>query len=391
MRKPLIACLLAAGLTLVVAQGFRPASLGAQSAQSDIHGTWTAELHSGRVFLQVNTAAPPDWNRNGDWNGGWNMGQTFDVSDISGLPGNDDNLTASTVKFELRREAGTLGFEGQFRDGRGAGLFTFAPRDAYVNEMRSLGFKDDLPLWRRYQLAVHDVGPKYVRDLKSEGFNDVTLDQIQRARTHGVTIDYIKAMKAEGFREARLEEFVRTRDHGVTKEYIDGMKQAGFANAPIEDLVRAKDHGVTPDFVKEIKGLGLSAPNLEGYIRLHDHGVRTQLVTEMKTAGYDKLSTEELIRAHDHGVTPAYVKDLAAQGFKNLAIEDVVHSKDHGVTADYIADMREINKNLTLDQLTRLRDHGITPGFVNHAKARGYNTTDPDEWIRLRNTGFRDR
>ena len=39
----------------------------------------------------------------------------------------------------------------------------------------------------------------------------------------------------------------------------------------------------------------------------------------------------------------------------------------------------------------RLRDHGITPGFVNHAKARGYNTTDPDEWIRLRNTGLRDR
>src|SRR5438552_7121057 len=61
---------------------------------TDIHGTWTAELHGGKVFLQVRTSPPPDWNRSGDWDGGWNMGQTFDVSDISGLPGNDEHLTA---------------------------------------------------------------------------------------------------------------------------------------------------------------------------------------------------------------------------------------------------------------------------------------------------------
>jgi hypothetical protein len=103
------------------------------------------------------------------------------------------------------------------------------------------------------------------------------------------------------------------------------------------------------------------------------------------------LSTEQIVKAHDHGVTPAYVRELAAQGFKNVPLEDVIRTKDHGVSADYIADMKEINKNLTLDQLTRLRDHGITPGFVNHAKARGYTTTDPDELIRLKNGGLRDR
>ena len=41
----------------------------------------------------------------------------------------------------MRREAGTLSFDGSFRDGRGAGLFTFGPREAYANEMRSLGFR----------------------------------------------------------------------------------------------------------------------------------------------------------------------------------------------------------------------------------------------------------
>src|SRR5471030_1318018 len=135
---------------------------GRAQAPTDVHGTWTAELHSGKVFLQVRTA-PPDLNRSGDWNGAWNMGQSFPVDDLSGLPANNDQLTAASVKFDLRREAGSLAFEGSFRDGRGAGLFTFAPREAYVGEMRGLGYTDDLPLWRRFQLAVHDVGPKYIR------------------------------------------------------------------------------------------------------------------------------------------------------------------------------------------------------------------------------------
>ena len=93
---------------------------------ADIHGTWTAELRNGRVFLQVRAPAPRDWN--GDrWNSDWSMGQTYPVEEFTGLPANDDQLTASTVKFEMRREAGTLAFEGSFREGRGAGLFGFNP------------------------------------------------------------------------------------------------------------------------------------------------------------------------------------------------------------------------------------------------------------------------
>src|SRR5262249_18713740 len=157
------------------------------AAQNEIHGTWTAELHGGRVFLQVRTSPPADWNRSGNGNGDWSMGQTYPVDELSGLPANDERLTAATVKFDMRREAGSLAFEGAFRAGPAAGLFTFAPRPAYAGEMRSLGFSDDLPLWRMFQLAVNDVGPKYIRELKAEGYDKLTLDQIQRARTHGVT------------------------------------------------------------------------------------------------------------------------------------------------------------------------------------------------------------
>ena len=89
--------------------------LGAQN--TDIGGTWTAELRNAKVFLQVRTAPPKEWN--GDRSGGdWNMGQSFPIEELPGLPSNDDQFSVTNIKFDLRREAGTLAFAGAFRDGR---------------------------------------------------------------------------------------------------------------------------------------------------------------------------------------------------------------------------------------------------------------------------------
>jgi hypothetical protein len=300
------------------------------SAQTAVSGTWTAELHTGKAFLQLRTDPPPDRDRSGDWNGGWSMGQSLELAEIAGLPPNDDHLSATNVKFELRREGGMIAFEGSFRDGRGAGLFTFTPRAEFTAEMRRLGYTEDVPLWQRYQFAVQDVGPKFITALKSEGYDRLTLEQVRRVRNHGVTIDYIRAMKAEGYRATSLEDFVRTRDHGVTAAYIQDMR-----------------------------GLGPTVSTLEGFVRLKDHGV-----------------------------TPAFVREIAAHGFKNVTIEEAVRTKDHGVSGDYIADMKQLGlKDLTLEKIVRLRDHGVTPGFVSHARARGYTPTDADALIRLKNRG----
>ncbi len=212
---------------------------------TDIHGAWTAELRAGKVFLQVRTAPPPDWDRSGSWNGGgWNMGQTFPVDELAGLPANDDQLTAASVKFDLRREAGTLAFEGSFRDGRGAGLFTFAPRPAFAGEMRGLGYTDALPLWRQYQLAVHDVGPKYIGALKTEGYDKLTAEELVRARDHGVSAEYVADMKGLGLKDLTLAQIVRLRDHGITPGFVNHAHARGFKTTDPEELIRLKNGGL---------------------------------------------------------------------------------------------------------------------------------------------------
>jgi len=127
---------------LLVSMVMTIVGVGAQDSK-DVSGTWTAELRNGSVFLQVRTSSP---NGLKPWNGDWNMGETLPLDEFAGLPKNDDRFTAANVKFELHREAGTLAFDGAFRDGRGAGLFTFNPRAEYAAEMKALGYNDDLPL-----------------------------------------------------------------------------------------------------------------------------------------------------------------------------------------------------------------------------------------------------
>src|SRR5258708_21997293 len=77
MRKLFIACLLTGGL------------LQTAGAQTDVHGTWTVELHQGKVVLQVRSTPPHDWNRSGDWSGDWSMGQSYTFEAFADIQTND--------------------------------------------------------------------------------------------------------------------------------------------------------------------------------------------------------------------------------------------------------------------------------------------------------------
>jgi hypothetical protein len=241
---------------------------GAAQTVTPIHGTWTIELRDARAFLQVRTAPTADSDHDSS------MGQSLPIDEINGLPASDPLFTATALKFELRREAGTLRFDGAFRDGRGAGLFEFTARPEFTAELKALGYGDALTTWDRFVLAVHDVGPRYIRALKTEGYDKLTLDEIRRGRNHGVTIEYIRDMKSAGYRIPFWEDLVRARDHGVSPEYIEDMKALKIEGLTLEQLVRLKDHGVTPGFVEFARRRGFKDNTADALIQLKNRGFR---------------------------------------------------------------------------------------------------------------------
>ena len=302
------------------------ATSGSLAQNADLGGTWTAEIRADRVSLQVRTSIG---NRDGSNRPSTN-GQSFLPADFTGFPPGGESLSTGNVRFELRREAGSFSFDGAFRRGQGAGLFTFTPRPEYAGELKTLGYAVDLPLWRQFQLAFHDVGPRYIRALRSEGYNSLAFEEIERGRNHGVTLDYIRTLKDRGYQGLDWDELIRTRDHGVTASFIEDLRDLGFRDLPLQQIVRTRDHGVNADFIREMRAEKIDSSSLEDFIRLRDHGVTPEYVADMRELGFGNLSLNELVRLRDHGVTPGFVNHARSRGYKDATLEELVRLKDRG-------------------------------------------------------------
>jgi hypothetical protein len=164
--------------------------------------------------------------------------------------------TVTPVKFELRREAGTISFEGTFKLGDGAGQFYFTPNPNFASAIRGLGIEDDLQVDRSddeklLSLALADVTVAYARSIKAL-FSEVTFREVRRARGANVTPDYIAQMRAAGVNFGTAREAARLKELNVTPKYISDLAAAGYKNLSYDQLRRLATHGITAEFIRRM-------------------------------------------------------------------------------------------------------------------------------------------
>src|SRR6266436_81013 len=118
---------IATGLAILVTGSFLiPIAKG----QTRFTGQWLVDFKSGsdQTYLEL---------RQENWNGGsWNSSFNIPMSELRGLNQSQVMSSGSVVQFQLVRDAGTLNCEGWFKDGKGAGHYTFTPNQSYVSELR---------------------------------------------------------------------------------------------------------------------------------------------------------------------------------------------------------------------------------------------------------------
>jgi len=256
MKRTLIALIALAG------------ALVAAIALADIRGTWTIEKssrHDDRVQLNLSR----EHN---------NFGSTFLLSSFTGL-----SLADGASNFELRAEAGTVRFDGTFRDGDGAGHFTFTPNSAFVNTLRSMnvpgiGEVDDEKL---LELALHGVSTDFIRSMRAEGY-DVTLDKYVGMRIFNVTPAVIQELRTLGFDRLKYDDLIASRIHGVTPEFIRKMAALGYHHIDLDDLVAMRIHGVTPKFIRELKDAGYEGVPVDKLVSMRIHGIDAAFIRKVK-------------------------------------------------------------------------------------------------------------
>src|SRR5439155_20619156 len=158
-------------LRSIVSLGFVLATMAATpSVSTGLTGSW---------MISVSEKRPEQLNLSLQTSRSDHQGSQFDLSEFAGLTrAQIESPTQVQVRFELRREAGTLEFEGTFRNGDGAGEFAFTPNEDFPKALRALGVTFAPKSGERdrdlLNLAIFDVSTYFIRSMRKIG-SDVPL------------------------------------------------------------------------------------------------------------------------------------------------------------------------------------------------------------------------
>ena len=345
-------------------------------AQSNVPGTWEIRPTRTEGIVHLRLAELDS-----------NSGSNVPIAALEGLRAAQLAGSGGPVQFRIRRDAGTLTFEGVLRNGVGAGTFSFILNPNFPAELAARGFARPTD-HEQYQLARHDIGYAFLDELNKQGYGKPEIAELVRAGQHGVHATYLREMGALGYRFGSLDPLITLRDHGITPAYVRELADQGYKGLPADELRRARDHGITPDYVRGMRDAGYGSVPMDELIRARDHGVTTEFVRELGDAGHRKLPLDELIRVRDHGVKPEYVREMRQLGYA-LPLTELVEARDHGITIDFVREMAALGYGkLPMASLVRLRDHGVTPKYVQDLKALGYDRLSADDLVTLRDHGL---
>lgn len=305
-------------------------------------GAWTAtnwEKKPGHIHLNLTFGVMN------------NMGQTMPVAAFTGLTDAQVRSTTMTpVRFERRAEAGTITFEGTFRNGKGAGQFTFAPNRAYFDSVRALGVDVTAKSKRHgrrerdeddqlFAYAMHDVSVAFIKSMIAEGYR-VTLDDYLTMRIFDITPEYIREMRSLGFKDISHDELVSSKIHRVTPQFVREMRAAGW-DLSLDELQSSAIHGATPKFAEEMRKLGYGNLSHDDLVSFRIHRVTPEFIAEMRKLGYDRIPADDLVAMRIHRVTPEFIRELEQAGYSKVPVRKLIEMRIHGIDAKMLEAMRD--------------------------------------------------
>jgi hypothetical protein len=293
----------------------------AQAESRGIAGAWTASVSDDRperLDFSLRTG------RTGQ------NGSPFDRSAFTGLTSEQVASEKQVpVQFELRREAGTIAFEGTFRDGQGAGQFSFLPNREFPKALRSLGVdfvakrgSEDQEL---FSLALFDVTAEFIRSMQAIGYS-VPLEKYEEFRIFRVDPAYVREMTSVGFDKLSADKLVSTRIHGATPEYIRHMRSSGN-DLTLDEYIESRIFQVTPEFASEMSRAGYPDLDHDTLIQFRIHDVSAEFIRQLREVGYSRIPPQQLVEMRIHGVTPEFIRRVAAAGYRKVPVEKLVQMR----------------------------------------------------------------
>jgi len=119
---------------------------------------------------------------------------------------------------------------------------------------------------------MSDTGFALINELKVEGYERPTLDQLIEMGNHGVGVDYVQGLKSYGYQLKTIDYLVKMRDPRRDSKVHRRDGVSGLQKPRAGGLIRIRDHGVTPGFHKRVHRRRLPTASVDEWVTLRDHG-----------------------------------------------------------------------------------------------------------------------
>jgi hypothetical protein len=379
--------------------------------KSDIEGFWYANKEGDVLNMDMKIVInKQDWSYNGF---------VFPVSAFSSLP------LKKQGDFFVKRQAGTILFNGKFEGDQGLGRFKMKFDQAYIRQLQQAGVtisnQDDL-----IGLVVNDVKKDYVKLLADNGFKQVTARQLGTMLFFKVSPADIRFWGHAGFKDFKVQDLMTAKSTNVDSSYAIAIRKAGYPDITFQELYRLRADSVTVDYIKgltraqqagknpgdttgavvpvsiistarymHIDSAYMRAMAEAGYTltasQLHSFksfDITPAYITELKNLGYPNIPAPSLLGLKMAKVTPAYIQSLYDAGCSKIPLTSLSVFKAQGINADYIKNFNTLGySHIEPVTLVQLKIKEITPGFVKGFTQLGFSNIPIAQLLALKNAG----
>lgn len=350
-------------------------------------GRWFATIKGEKVRMEF---------RSDEDDHNWSNNDNFLASEFSSLPKD------TKADFTVKRDAGTVLFNGKFDGDQGYGHYKFTADKSFDEYLGNEGIGDmNNADDDDFAFFIINITKQYVAMLKENGYGHIDKNELISMAALKVDEPFIKFWKQEGYEHLSSNELVSAKALGVTKEYVHEIREAGYKDIDFNQLISFKAQGIDAKYIAGLKkskinlnieekqnnGNELPRPeDLSSFKAMH---IDSSYIHGLENAGYRDVPYNELTSMKAVGVTPEYVKSLADIGYKNVPANELVSMKSLGVNPDYVKSLQEVGyKNLSPNELTSAKAMGITAEYAKNFEAMGFKSPSMNELASAKSLGI---
>jgi len=354
-------------------------------------GSWFADIKNDKVRMEF---------KSDDDDHNWSSNSDFKLSEFSAIPRD------KKADFTIKREAGTILFNGKFDGDQGYGHYKFTADhqfNTFLGEHGITGVEDG----DDFAFFMFNINKQYVAMLESNGYKGLSKGDLVSMGALKVDEAYIRFWKESGFTHLSANELVAGKALGITAEYVNEIRKAGYAHVTFDQLQSFKATGVTAKYIAGLHGANIKAGKkhdngndngddnndhdpmpAEDVVSVKAMNVASTYINAIQKEGYPDITLNELTSMKAVGITPQYIDELKLAGYVHIPAHQLVSLKSVGVTPEYVKSMVAMGyKNIPAEQLTSMKAVGVTPEFVLSFRNSGYTNIPANGLVSLKSVG----